>query len=79
MKVLDKHYSTKYHIRRINHKTDSDNTSSRCQEKEQPNDKLLGKEYSLFTWKENDKAIVNFKSLKEIEGNHKNTQHNNRN
>lgn len=40
-----------------------------AKKKEQPKDKLLGDEYALLSWKENDRAILNFKSLKEIEDN----------
>ncbi len=40
-----------------------------AKKKEQPKEKLLEDKYNLLTWKENDRAIITFKSLKEIEDN----------
>jgi hypothetical protein len=38
-----------------------------AKKKEQPRDKLISDEYDLLSWKENDRAILSFKNLKEIE------------
>ena len=37
--------------------------------KEQPKERLIKDEYSILTWKENDRAIAAFKSIEEFEQN----------
>ena len=36
---------------------------------EQPKERLLGNEYSIISWRENDRGITTFKNLEELEKN----------
>ena len=38
-----------------------------AKKKEQPKDKLIANKSKMLVWKENDRAIVTFKSLQDIE------------
>lgn len=38
-----------------------------AKKQEQPNDKLISNKSKLLVWKENDRAIITFKSLQDIE------------